>query len=232
MAKEKEKEFAVIGLGTFGQEVCRTLMQKGVRVIAIDNQPKNIERIKDDVTQAVLLDATDQTALAHAPIDSVDVAIVAIGDNIEASILATAVLRRSSIGHIISRAVNEVHGEILRQVGANEVVNIEIDQGRRIALRLVSPLILDNIPLSSDVSISELYAPRSMIGSSIREIDLRRKFNLNVISIKRETRDVDEAGNPVRREHLMFPTPDDRLVEGDILLVVGKNEDIDQIREY
>ncbi len=228
----KEKLYAVIGLGTFGREVCRTLMEKGAKVIAIDNQPKNIEQIKDDVTQAVLVDSTDQEALSQAPLDGVDVAIVAIGDNIEASILTTAILRRINVGHIVARAVSEVHAEVLKQVGASEVVNIEIDQGRRIALRLISPHVLDSIPLSEEVSIAEVYAPKSMIGKSLQELDLRGRFNVNVISIKREHMEVDNIGNPEPTEALLFPSADDRLSEGDVLLVVGTNHDIEVIREY
>ena len=106
MAKEKQKVFAVIGLGTFGRRVAEVLADRGGEVIAIDNNPDLIDRVKDSVTQAVLLDATDETSLASAPFDDVDVAVVAIGDNVAASILATALLKRVGIPYILARSIS------------------------------------------------------------------------------------------------------------------------------
>jgi trk system potassium uptake protein len=228
----KEKVFAVIGLGSFGQKVCEVLVERGGKVIAIDNDSDLIDKVKDDVTQAILLDSTDEESLSNAPFDDVDVAIVAIGDNIAASILTTALLKRAGIPYIFARSVSNLHEQVLKQIGADEIVNIEIDQGLRIATRLMSPEVLDRIPVSQSISVAELYAGKNFIGKSLAKLDLRKKFNVNIISITRLTLSVDEVGNPVRNEQIIFPTSEEVVLEGDVFMVVGKNEDIDVLSEY
>lgn len=232
MPREKEKVFAIIGLGTFGRKVAEVLADRGGKVIAIDNDPELIDKAKDLVTQAVLLDATDESSLANAPFDDVDVAVVAIGDNIASSILTTALLKRVGIPYVLARSVSDLHEQVLRQIGADEIVNIEVDEGQRVATRLTSPEILDRIPVSQSISVAELYTPRTFIGKSIGKLDLRKRFNVNIISITRVEMGVDEIGNPVRNEHILFPRSEDVLEEADVLLLVGKNEDIDAMREY
>ena len=228
----RERVYAVVGLGTFGREVCRTLMEKGGKVIAIDNKAALIDRVKNEVTQAILIDTTDEETISRAPLESVDVAIVAIGDNVEASILTTALLKRIGVPRILSRAVSDIHEQVLRQVGADEIVNIEIDEGKRVANRLTSPEVLDTIPISDQISVSELFVPKSMVGVSLANLDLRTKFHVNVVSIKRDKITIDEYGNPNRSEELFFPGAEDALEDGDVLLVVGSNSDIETLKEY
>jgi trk system potassium uptake protein len=232
MAKGNEKVFAVIGLGTFGRKVAEVLSNRGGKVIAIDNDPALIDKVKDSVTQAVLLDSTDETSLTNAPFDDVDVAVVAIGDNIASSILTTALLKRVGIPRILARSVSDLHEQVLKQIGADEIVNIEVDEGHRIAMRLISPEVLDRIPVSQSISVAELYTPGTFIGQSIGKLDLRKRFNVNIISITRTILGVDEMGNTVRNEQIIFPTSENILEETDVLLVVGKNEDVDALREF
>ena len=229
---KKNRVFAVIGLGTFGKKVCEVLSEKGARVIALDNNPEIVERIKSKVTAALLIDSTDETVLMKAPLEDVDTAIVAIGDQMEASILTTALLKKRGIPYILSRAVSEIHETVLRQVGANEVINLEVAEGIRIAQRLTAPEILDTIPLSESFSLAEVLTPKLFIGKNLRELQIREKFQLNVISIKRAFTDVDQVGNPVVKEELLFPTADTILEKGDILFVVGKNENLDALKEF
>lgn len=224
---ETDKVFAVVGLGTFGRQVADELYRKGGKVVAIDNQPELVERVKSSVTQAVLVNATDAEALAQAPLDDVDVAVVAIGDNIEASILATALLKKMRVPFVIARAVSDLHQLVLKQVGADQVVNIEIEEGTRLAMRLIAPHVLDRVPLSKSDSVAELRVPRAVLGSTLAELKLRARFRVNVVSIRRTHVDVDELGNPERREELIFPGPTDELKEDDVIMVVGRNEDID-----
>jgi trk system potassium uptake protein TrkA len=230
MAKE-EKVFAVFGLGAFGMEVCRGLVEKGGKVIAFDHQPQPIEKIKDLVTQAMVLDSTDEDALRSAPLENVDVAIVAIGDDVEASILTTALLKNIEVPYIIARAVTDVHMRVLRQIGANEVINLEIEEGRRIASRLLTAEVLETIPITGDYSIIELYVPESMVGKSLERLNLRRGYLVNVIAIERFKTTVDEVGNPVKEERVILPTKDDVLLSNDILIMVGRNSDLDAFRE-
>jgi trk system potassium uptake protein len=228
----KEKVFAVVGLGSFGRKVCEVITERGGKVIAIDNDAELIDKIKDTVTQAILLDATDVDSLTNAPFDDVDVAVVAIGDNIASSILTTALLKRIGVPFILARAISELHEQVLKQVGADEIVNIEIDEGMRIANKLMSPEVLDRIPVTQTVSVAELYPPKSFIGKSLGRLDLRGKFKISVVAITRITLTVDETGNPVRSEQVLFPGSDDVLDDTDVLLVVGKNDDIDALKEY
>jgi trk system potassium uptake protein TrkA len=228
----KEPVFAVIGLGTFGKKVCEILSEKGGRVLAIDNDPRTIEAVKNDVTQAVLLDSTDEDSLSSVPLEDVDVAVVAIGDNIESSILTTALLKRAGVPYIVARGISDIHQQVLRQVGADETLNIEIEQGRRLALKLISPDVLDRVPITKTISIAEIYAPESFVGKPLSMLDLRRKARITVVAIKRTILSIDGGGNAVKKEDILFPGPDDRIEESDILMVVGKNEDIDNLKEF
>ena len=139
MAKEMNKNYLVIGLGGFGRRLSEVLEEKGANVIAVDSDENLIERVKNSVTQAVHLDSTDEERLKGLDLEDVNAAIVAIGDNLEASILTTAILKRLGLPYIIARALNDLHHQVLRQVGADEVINIEVDEGSRMATKLIAP---------------------------------------------------------------------------------------------
>jgi len=226
-----EKVFAVFGLGAFGMEVCRGLTEKGSKVIAFDHRTQPIEKIKELVTQVMVLDSTDEDALRSAPLENVDVAIVAIGDDVEASILTTAILKDIGVPYIVARAVTDVHMRVLRQIGANEVINLEIEEGRRVAGRLLTAEVLETIPVTQEYSILELYVPESMVDKSLERLNLRREYMINVIAIERFKTTVDEEGNPIKEERVILPTKDDVLMSEDILIVVGRNTDLDAFRE-
>jgi trk system potassium uptake protein TrkA len=227
----KESVFVIIGLGAFGRQLCETLVEKRASVIAVDSQPELIDRVKDSVTQAVRIDATDEDSLNQLSFDDVRTAVVAIGDNVEASILTTALLKRIGVPHILARAVSDIHAQVLKQVGADEVVNLEIDEGRNIASRLAAPEILDNTPISESISIAELPTPSSILGRELLKLDLRRRYRINIIAVKRVELGVDEVGNPQKQETVIFPEPGTVLQERDVLLLVGKNEDIERFKE-
>lgn len=225
-----EKVYGVFGLGVFGAEVARTLAERGGKVIAIDKRPNMIEKVKNVVTQAILIDTTDEESLRSAPIEDLDIAVVAIGENVEASILTTAILKKLGVPYIISRAISDIHAQVLRQIGANEVFNIEIEEGKRIANRLVSPDILDKTYIGKNQVVAEVVVPKNFIGKSIAQLDLRKKYNINVVSIKRVQIAVDDFGNPVDHEIVNFPSPTTVLQKDDILVLVGSESDIDNIR--
>ncbi|PIS28666.1 MAG: potassium transporter TrkA [Candidatus Marinimicrobia bacterium CG08_land_8_20_14_0_20_45_22] len=227
----KDKVFAVFGLGTFGMEVCRSLSEKGGKVIAIDNSPTLIEKAKNMVMQAILLDSTDEESLKNAPTEDIDVAVVAIGEKIEASILTTAILKNIGVPYIISRATSELHGQVLRQVGASDVINIEISQGERVAERLISPEIKDKMQIAGNIYFAEVTVSRQIVGKSILELELRKRSNINVIGIKRIHTDIDDLGNPSEKSEVEFPKPTTVLAKGDILIVVGTETDIDRMKE-
>lgn len=225
-----ENVFLIIGLGTFGIETCLELSARGARVIAVDNRPELIEKIKDDVTQAVLLDSTDELRLSNLPIEDVDMAIIAIGDNIEANILTTALLKKAGVPYIIARASSELHHRVLKQVGANEILDIEKTAGRQLAEKVISPEILDSVPITMEISIAEVYLPESFVGSTAADVDLPGKMTLSISAIKRERVSVDEEGNPISSERVVFPNGETIFEQGDILIVIGRNDDIERLK--
>ena len=224
----KEKTFAVFGLGAFGQEVCRYLTANGAQVIAVDNDAQIIERIKDGVHQAVHLNSTDEDALSAGLLENVDAAVIAMGGNVESSVLTTALLKKIGVPRIVARAVSELHLRVLRQVGADEVFNLEIEEGRRVAAQLLSRDVLDNIPISEDLSITEMLAPEALVGESVASIGER--FGVNLVAVKRTHTTVDELGNPVRRQTVFLPRAGEELQENDVFLVAGSNESVERIR--
>jgi len=227
----KQKSFAVFGLGSFGSEVCRVLGEKGARVLAFDNRPEPLDKIRDTVKQASLLDSSDEDAMMSAPLEGVDVAIVAIGEEIEASILTTALLKNIGVPFIIARASSEIHERVLRMVGATEVINLEIEEGRRVASRLLATEAVDTISVTDDYSIVEFPVPESMVGKSLEKLNLRKERQVNVIAIERFESAFDGEGNPAREERMILPDKDDILMRGDVLIVVGRNTDIEALAE-
>ena len=235
MAKErrggKQKTFAVFGLGSFGAEVCRVLAEKGARVLAFDHRPEPVEKIKELVKQSYLLDTADEDAMLGAPLEGVDVAIVAIGQDIEASILTTALLKNIGVPYIIARASSDIHQRVLRMVGATEVINLEIEEGRRVAARLLTTEAMDTISVTDDYSIVEFPVPENMVGRSLEKLNLRKEYHVNVIAIERFESAFDAEGNPAREERVILPDKDDVLMHGDVLIVVGRNSDIEALGE-
>lgn len=228
MAKERrQKVFAVFGLGIFGQQLCETLVARGASVIAVDNQETLVEQVKESVMQAVLLNSADETSLSQLPLEDVDEAVVAMGDSVEASILTTALLKKLAVPRVIARAISPVHEQVLRQVGAEEVLNLEIEAGTRLAARLVAPQVLERVAISKNISVAELHVPRAVTGVPLMKLDLRGKYGINVIAITRTSRDVDETGNPVETKVVSFPGPEDVLHETDVVHLVGSNDAIE-----
>ncbi|RMF85982.1 MAG: TrkA family potassium uptake protein [Nitrospinota bacterium] len=224
--------FAVIGLGRFGFKVATTLAEKGTEVIAIDSNPELVEAIKDQVSEAVCLDSTDEKALRAIGIQDVDAVVVAIGNNIEASILTTAILKRLGVGRIIARAMTSLQGQILQEVGARRVVYIEEQMGEQVARSLVAPNIQEHITLSTGHSLVQLIPKKGFIGKTIREIDFRAKYGVNVIAIERRIPTITDKGeNAFETQINDLPSPDDRIEENDILWVVGNEERIAELSQ-
>ncbi|MDP8299737.1 MAG: TrkA family potassium uptake protein [Candidatus Tantalella remota] len=228
---EKDKVFAVFGLGRFGVEVCRVLASKGAKVMAVDQEQSKVDRIKDIVTQAVVLDSTDEDALRNAGMQDVDIAVVAIGDQVDGSVLTTALLKNLGVPHIIARAISANHGQVLKQIGATEVISLELEEGRRLANRILAPDLKDIIPISDNQSIAELRIPKSFIGKTLSELQLRKKFDINIVSIKRTKTDIDEMGNPTKEEEVTIPHPEDVLNGNDVLIILGSEQSIERMKE-
>lgn len=223
------RQFAVIGLGRFGASVAKTLSEKGHQVLAIDVSEHITQDISDEVTQAVCLDATDEKALRSVGIDNVDVAIVGIGTNLEASILITLNLKEIGIKEVVCKAISEDHKKVLEKIGASKVIQPEKEIGTRVANSLISTSVIEHLELSDESSIVELITPKDFIGKSLREIDVRAKFGVNVIAVKRKIPSASKKGE----EEIVNVSPkaEDTITKGDILVVLGPNENIEKLKK-
>ncbi|UCG44203.1 MAG: TrkA family potassium uptake protein [candidate division WOR-3 bacterium] len=224
------KQFAVIGLGTFGRRVARTLMSKGAEVIGVDSDPNLVEDLKDEVTQTLCLDATNEEALSNSGALDVDAIVVAMGERMEAAILSTAILHRLGAGHIVARAASDLYAQILHDVGADRTVLIEEQMADQVAKSLIAPDVLEQITLSSGHSLVEMKPRRDMIGRKLGELDIRRNYNVNIVAIKKRVPVITDGGESSFETRTNdIPGPEDRLEEGDVLVVVGKDADIESL---
>lgn len=219
----KKRTFAVIGLGRFGSAVATTLAELGQDVIGVDSSEERVQALADHVPQAVQLDAIDERALRAAGIQDVDVAVISIGENIEASLLAVMQIKELGVEQIIAKAVTPLHGRILKKLGVSRVIFPEREMAIRIAHGLVVPNVTDYIELSRDFSIVELPAPDDWAGKSLKELALRPRYGLTLIAIKRKSPTGDgEITN-------IAPTADDLIAPGDTLALLGDNDRLTQL---
>lgn len=212
------RQFAVIGLGKFGASVARTLAEMGHEVLAIDKDPDKIQHLADSVTHAVQADATDEEALRVIGIRNVDVAVVTIGQDIRASILASLILKEIGVGLVVAKATDELHGRLLEKLGVDRVVYPERDMGVRLANSLASSNILEYIELSPDYGVAEIVATEDFANKTLRDLNLRARYGANVVAIR--------SGDDVK----VSPGADDRVREGDILVVLGSTESLDMLK--
>ncbi|MFE3975708.1 TrkA family potassium uptake protein [Peribacillus simplex] len=209
-----KRQYAVIGLGRFGTSVAHRLYSAGQEVLGIDISGERVENAELSVTHAVIADTTEEETLKSIGIRNFDCVIVAIGIDMQSSILTTLLLKELGVKKVIAKALNKNHGQVLKKVGADWVIYPERDMGERVANQLLSPNMLNYIELSKEYNIEEIIVPMSMKGKSLRELDLRAKYNISVIAI---------VSNG---EIIIAPSPDQDIHEKDMLLVVGNKEDL------
>jgi trk system potassium uptake protein len=214
------RQYAVIGLGKFGQSVALTLLEEGEEVIGIDSSEEVVKQLADRLTNAVAVDASNEKALTKLGIQDVDVAIISVGGDFEASILITLLLKELGIKEIVVKANLEGQVKVLEKIGATRVIQPERDMGIRLAKSLASPRIIDHIELSSNYSILEMSPPADFVGKSLGGLNIRAKYGLNVIAVRHEGGGVDIAP---QAEHL--------IKKGDLLVVIGQNEDINKVKK-
>lgn len=217
------RQFAVIGLGNFGSTVAYELSKKGLPVVAVDLNPARVDELRGEVTHAVVGDATETQFIASSGIGEVDVAIVALGDDIEASVLVTLNLAESGIGEIIIKGISEEHQKILIAVGATQVIFPEKEMAQKIATSIAAPNIIDHIPLTEGYSIVEMITPKVFEGKTLIDLNLRREYGVELLAIKRASPNdtppvvvVPGAGEVIKRE--------------DKLVILGSEEDVETIQ--
>jgi len=225
-------QVAVIGLGSFGYKIATTLSSMGAEVIAVDINPSLVDDIKERVQHAVVADSSDEKILRSIGISEVDVAVNAIGENIEISIMTTAVLRRLGVSKIIARAISPIHAEVLREIGASRVVQIEEQMGEQVARSLVTSNVFQHITFPAGYTLIEIAAPRSFVGKTLQGLNLRAEFGALCVAIQRKVPSIDDKGHSILKNQIHpAPDPNDKIHENDTLVLVGDNEGIERIME-
>ncbi|MBP3888038.1 MAG: TrkA family potassium uptake protein [Cellulosilyticum sp.] len=211
------KQFVVFGLGRFGQSVATSLAESDYEVMVVDQSEEKVQEMSTIVTQAVQADATDQETLKALGIRNFDVAIVAIGKDIQSSIMTTLLLKELNVPYVVAKASTDSHKRVLEKLGADRIISPEQDMGQRLANNLIAGNIIDYIQLSHDYSIMEIAILPEWSGQSIAELDIRAKYGINIIAIERN------------KEILVTPGPSYILQEGDFIVIVGNNKSIQEL---
>ena len=213
------KTFAVIGLGRFGTAIARELSALGHEVLAMDVAEDKVQRVADHVTHAVVGDARDMNVLKALGVRNFDCAVVAMGSDVGNSALVTLNLKELGLKRVVCKAQSHVHQRVLEKIGADRVVFPEHEMGTKLAQGLSSSNVLNFIEVSEDYGILELSAPRSWLGKSLRELDVRKKHQVNIIAIRK-----DGTLN-------VAPDPNAPLEQGDQVVALGHSEDINLLHE-
>lgn len=216
----KKQTFAVIGLGRFGGSVCKTLADAGQEVLAIDKYESRVNDYKDIATQAVVADAQDEDVLRSLGIRNVDHVIVAIGEDIQTSILVTLMVKEQGVKYVTAKAQNEYHAKVLEKLGVDRVVHPERDMGVRIGRSLTSKNMVDYLDLDANFKLAEILITNpEFVGKSLAEMDFRDRYGLNVIALAHS------------RQEMVLPSAGDVLTENDSILVAGPTRAIDKFEE-
>ncbi len=242
---EKNRQIAIIGMGTFGIETAKSLMAADIAVTVIDHDAEIIESVKDLVTTALIMDTTQEKSLLEAEIDKMDIVVVAIGStSLENSIMTTALLKQLGVKTIIARAINDLHERILKQVGATAVVNPERDMGERVARRIAQPGLLDMVNLPDDICIAKIPVPTPFVGHTLVDINVRQNYGLTVLGIERLKNGANHQDyssdqllaqlqeDPDTFKIIMNINPAKEVMqEGDLLLVMGHTDAVNALAD-
>lgn len=214
------RQFAVIGLGKFGASVACALAKMGYQVLAVDVDEDKVKLVADEVTHAVQADATDEDILRALGIRNFDVVVVTIGHDVLSSILTCLILKDLGVAYVVGKATDELHGKLLEKLGVEKVVYPERDMGVRLANTLTSSNILEIIELSPDYGVAEIAASSELIGKTLRDLNLRARFGVNIVAIRRADDSVQVS-----------PGPDDIIEKGDVLLALGATESLGRLED-
>ena len=214
------KRVVVIGLGIFGSQLARQLYENGLDVIAVDKNKDVVQRIKDYSTKAVLADASDKEVLESIGVAADDIVVISFGEDLSASTLLTLHLKELKVKTIIVKVPNEDYKRILLKVGASEAIIPEREMANKVARSIISPNVLEYLPISEEYTIVELAPPTAFIGKSLADLDLRKKYNLQVIAIR------DVLVNKLQ----LVPQASSVIKDSDVLVVIGREDDILKVK--
>jgi len=227
-------KIAVIGLGRFGQSLALNLSERGAEVIAIDKDREAVDVVKDKVALAVILDSENADALKEQGVDKVDAAVVSIGEhNFRSVVLTTIILKKMGVPNVISRAFEDIDREILKNIGADSVVFPEVESGVRLARSLTATSVLDHIHLdeNEDFSMAQIEAPKRFWGRKLEDLKIPARYHVNIVLMKHITEQTDKKTGVKTTKEEINPVPqrDDVINEGDVIWLVGRTEDIDNV---
>ncbi|AZV57575.1 TrkA family potassium uptake protein [Clostridium sp. AWRP] len=213
-----KKQYVVLGLGKFGASVATTLYNLGNDVLAVDSKEEVVQEISPYVTQAIQTDISDEENLKSLGVNNFDAAIIGVGTNLQGSVIATLILKEMGVKYILAKANTEIHAKILYKIGADKVVFPERDTAFRVAHSLASENILELIELSSEYGITEIFAFKKWYDKTLKELNIRSKYGINIIAIKRND------------TIYVSPKSDYKILKGDILIVIGKYDEIEELK--
>ena len=225
------KKFAVIGLGDFGWSVAISLAERNAEVVAVDQDIEIIDEIKDKVTYAVRLNSTDEKALRSLGLESIDAVIVSIGTNFENTILTSVLLMNLGVKMVIARAASKIQETILKKLGVHQVINPELEIAAKVSTSLINEDVLDYLDLGDGHAIFQIKTPKEFVGKSLSEIELRIRFNVNLITIKRQHKIENEETSKTEFHERIYgvPTASTIIDENDKLVLFGREKDIKKI---
>ena len=213
----KHKTIAVIGLGQFGGTVAKMLASMDHEVLGVDIDPEVVQKISPFITHAIVADTTDEEAIKELALSQFDIVIVAIGDNIQANLMTSMLLKEMNMPYVVSKAENALQGKMLKKMGVDKVIYPEYDVAQRLAQSLTRDHVMDYLQLSKNISLIEIKMPTFLVGANLKDSNLREKYNLNAVGIRRG----EDLEVP--------PNPSTILGEDDKLLVIGNNSDLDAL---
>ncbi len=223
---------AVIGLGTFGAKAATRLYEKGAEVIAIDRNEELVDKIKDRVTHAVSIDVTNERSLRSLNISDVDVAVVAIGDHTEQSIMAVASLRKLGVGRVIARATSVIHEHVLHEIGASEIIKVEEEMGETIASKIIAPHVLQRYNFAAGYSIVELKLGKNFYGKTLVDSKIRQNYSLTIVALQKRVSYITEDGKSAFKVEVNdSPSPMDIIEVDDIVVLVGSEQNFNKLFE-
>ena len=222
-------KYIIVGMGNFGGYLAMRLTDLGHEVIGVDNSENRIDIIKDKITHAVTMNATDTQAVKNLPLRDCDVVIIAIGEDVGASIMSTAIFKQLNVKRIIARAINDLHETVIRSIGVDEIIHPEEETADRLSKRLQMKGVMDSLEISDEYNIVEVKVPKRYIGMKVSEADIRKEFYLNILTVIKLEDKTNLLGIKTQEKKVIgVITPEYTLEENDILLLFGKIKNIQE----
>ena len=225
-------KYIIVGMGSFGGFLAARLTELGHEVIGVDSSEVRIEQVKDKITHAILMDATDSVTVKTLPYKETDVVIITIGEDVGASIMVTAIFKQLNVTRLISRSINDVHETVIKAIGVTEIIHPEEDSAERMAKRLQMKNVLDSLDLSDDYNVIEVKTPERYVGMTLEETNLRKEYKVTVITIIHEMERTNMLGKKsIIKKVVGVVNGDTKIEAGDILVLFGSSKDIQRILE-